>query len=140
MNVSSAMTPDPACCTPTSTLQAVACMMIDNDCGQIPVVDDHESRRPLGVITDRDIVIRAIAKGAVPGEARVADYMTSPCVTVREDASLSECCEAMEKHQVRRVLVVDQNERLCGIVALADVAKNADRSATGEVVKEVSEN
>lgn len=139
MNVKSAMTPDPACCTPLSTLQSVACMMIDNDCGEIPVVDDHESRRPLGVITDRDIAIRAVARGVAPDSANVGDFMTTPVVTVRPDDSLQDCCNVMEKHQIRRVLVVDTDDRLCGIVSLADVAKNARREDTGEVVQEVSQ-
>jgi CBS domain-containing protein len=139
MDVRSAMTPDPACCTPASTLQSVARMMIDNDCGEIPVVDDHESRRPLGVITDRDITTRTVARGINPLDAAAGDHMTSPCITVRHDDSLKGCCDMMEKHQIRRVLVVDEEDRLCGIVSLADVAKHAARDATAEVVQEVSQ-
>ena len=138
MDVRSAMTADPACCTPRSSLQAVACMMIDNDCGEIPVVDDHESRRPVGVITDRDIAVRAVARGATPGEALVADYMTTPVVSVLPQDSLKKCCDMMEQHHLRRILVVDEDERLCGIVALADIAKNAAKTKTGEVVQEIS--
>lgn len=140
MDVRSVMTSDPACCTRNSTLQHVAGMMIDNDCGEIPVVDDHESRRPVGVITDRDITIRAVAKGVDPAQSSVDTYMTSPCVTVRPDETLSRCCDVMEQHQIRRVLVVDEHGRLCGIVSLADVARHAARDATADVVKEVSTN
>jgi CBS domain-containing protein len=139
MDVRSAMTPDPACCTPQSSLQSVACMMQDNDCGEIPVVDDRESRHPVGVITDRDIALRTVAKGIDPLGEKAGDHMSSPCVTVHPDDSLATCCEMMERHQLRRVLVVDGDGRLCGIVALADVAKNAARDATAEVVQEVSE-
>ena len=139
MDVRNVMTPDPACCTRSSTLDAVARMMIDNDCGEIPVVDDHESRKPVGVITDRDIAVRAVATGAVPGQSKAGDYMTSPVITVRPEDSLKACCEVMEQHQIRRVLVVDGDERVCGIVALADVSRHAAQSATAEVVKEVSE-
>lgn len=139
MDVRSVMTPDPACCTRSSTLDVVAKMMIDNDCGEIPVVDDHESRRPLGVITDRDIAVRAVASGAVPGQSAAGDYMSAPCITVRPQDSLKDCCQVMERHQIRRVLVVDDEDRVCGIVSLADVARHAAQSATAEVVKEVSE-
>ena len=139
MDVRNVMTPDPACCTRSSTLDAVARMMIDNDCGEIPVVDDHESRRPVGVITDRDIAVRAVATGAVPGQSTAGDYMTSPVITVRPEDSLKACCEVMEQDQIRPVLVVDGDERVCGIVALADVSRHAAQSATAEVVKEVSE-
>lgn len=138
MDVRSAMTPDPACCTRASSLQAVACMMVDNNCGEIPVVDDHESRRPVGVITDRDITTRTVARGINPLQATAGDHMSSPCVTVGPDDSLSSCCNVMETQQLRRVLVVDDGGRLCGIVSLADVAKNAAREAIGEVVQEVS--
>jgi CBS domain-containing protein len=139
MDVRSVMTPDPACCTRSSTLDTVARMMIDNDCGEIPVVDDHESRKPVGVITDRDIAVRAVAMGAVPGQSSAGDYMTSPVITVRPEDSLTACCDVMEQHQIRRVLVVDGDERVCGIVSLADVSRHAAQSATAEVVKEVSE-
>lgn len=138
MDVRSVMTPDPACCTGRSSLQSVASMMLDNDCGEIPVVDDQETRRPIGVITDRDIATRTVARGINPLEALAGDHMSTPCITVRPGDSLSQCCDTMEQHQIRRVLVVDDDGRLCGIVALADVAKNAAREATGEVVKEVS--
>ena len=138
MDVRSVMTPDPACCTPQSSLQAVASMMLDNDCGEIPVVDDHESRQPVGVITDRDSAIRTFVRGINPLETNAGAHMSSPCITVSPDDSLGDCCNVMEKHQLRRVLVVDEGGKLCGIVSLADVAKNANQNDTAEVVKEVS--
>ena len=76
MDVRSAMTADPACCTPSSSLQNVASQMVDNDCGEIPVVDNHESRRPIGVVTDRDIAVRTVARGINPLEVTAADCMT----------------------------------------------------------------
>lgn len=139
MDVRSAMTADPACCTPATPLHLVAQMMVDNDCGEIPVVDDHENRRPIGVVTDRDITIRTVARGLNPLDVPASEIMTSPVVTVNPQTSLKACCDVMENHQIRRVLVVDDAGKLCGIVAVADVAKNAGKTATGEVVKEVSE-
>jgi CBS domain-containing protein len=139
MQVKDIMTSDPACCTADSLLQRVAEMMVENDCGEIPVVDNMASMRPIGVITDRDITCRTVAKGLNPLAMTVGDCMTTPCVCVTPDASLDECCELMEKDQIRRIPVVDARGACCGIVALADIAKNASRDETAEVVKEVSE-
>ena len=137
MSVQSIMTRDPACCTPSTPLQDVAKMMIDNDCGQIPVVAEG-SKRPIGVVTDRDIVVRLVAQGSNPLEARASDAMSTPCVTVTCDTSLRECCDVMETSQIRRVPVVDANGELCGIVSLADIALSGQDGKTAEVVKEVS--
>jgi CBS domain-containing protein len=139
MDVRSAMTGDPAACTPNTPLHLVARMMVDNDCGEIPVVDDHESRKPVGVVTDRDIAVRTVARGINPLDVPASECMTTPVVTVSPDCDLKACCDLMEKHQIRRVVVVDNDGRLCGIVAVADIAKSASRGETGEVVKEVSE-
>jgi CBS domain-containing protein len=139
MQVKEIMTADPACCTPETGLQEIAQMMIDHDCGEVPVVGNKQSRMPVGVITDRDIVCRVIAKGLNPLELKVADFMSKPCVTVRSDLSLEECCKILEENQIRRVPVVDAAGSCCGIVALADIALHAKKSAAAEVLKEVSE-
>jgi CBS domain-containing protein len=138
MQVKEIMTADPACCTPETGLQEVAQMMIDHDCGEVPVVGNKQSKKPVGVITDRDIVCRAIAKGLNPLELKVADCMTQPSITVPLDMSLEECCTILEENQIRRVPVVDAGGSCCGIVALADIALNAKKSAAAEVLKEVS--
>ena len=139
MDVRSVMTPDPVCCGKNETLQTAAHLMIERDCGGIPVIEDHAGRQPIGIITDRDIAVRAVARGVNATEAKVGEYMTSPCITVRPQDKLDACCAMMEEHRLRRVLVVDDEGKLCGIVALADVAQNAARAATAEVVKEVSQ-
>ncbi len=139
MKVKDVMTSDPVCCTPDSTLQRVAEMMVENDCGEIPVVESEESRLPVGVVTDRDITCRAVARGLNPLEMRVADCMSTPCVTVMPDTPLEECIRVMEENKIRRVPVVDAGGACCGIVALADIAQHAARRDTAEVVKEVSE-
>ncbi|MFC5569465.1 CBS domain-containing protein [Lysobacter yangpyeongensis] len=137
MNVQSVMTPDPACCTAATPLRDVARMMLDNDCGQIPVVD--ESQRPIGVVTDRDITVRIVAEGRDSNAATAADAMTGPARTVRTDTSLADCVCLMEADQIRRVPVVDSEGRLAGIVAIADLALAGKQESTAEVVKEVSE-
>jgi CBS domain-containing protein len=139
MQVKNVMTSDPACCTPDSTLQRVAEMMVENDCGEIPVVENMASMKPIGVITDRDITCRTVAKGLNPLVMTVSDCMTTPCVTVTPDTSLDECCRILEENQIRRVPVVDEGGACCGIIALADIAKHAPKRETAEVVKEVSE-
>jgi CBS domain-containing protein len=139
MQVKEIMTTDPACCTPDSTLQRVAELMVENDCGEIPIVENIANMVPVGVITDRDITCRTVAKGLNPLVMTAGDCMTTPCVTVTPDMSLDECCRRMEENQIRRVPVVDASGACCGIVALADIAKHAGKRDTAEVVKEVSE-
>jgi len=139
MQVKEVMTPDPACCTPDTALQRAAEMMVEHDCGEIPVVENIASMKPVGVITDRDITCRTVAKGLNPLVMTVADCMTSPCVTVTLDTSLDECCRVLEENQIRRVPVVGEDGACCGIVALADIAKSATKRETAEVVREVSE-
>ena len=139
MQVKDVMTPDPACCTPDTTLRRVAEMMVENDCGEIPVVEDMASMKPVGVITDRDITCRAVAKGLNPLVTTASECMTGPCVTVRPDATLEECCRVLEENRIRRVPVVDAGGACRGVVALADIARHARKRETAEVVREVSE-
>ena len=135
--VSSVMTSNPACCTAQTPLRDVARMMIDNDCGQIPVVD--EAQRPIGVITDRDITVRVVAQGKDSNSACAGDAMSSPVRTVKAGSPLKDAVCAMEADQVRRLPVVDEDGRLAGIVSIADLALAGKDEATAEVVKEVSE-
>ena len=139
MQVKEIMTRDPACCTPDTPLQEVARLMVEHDCGEIPVVDSRESFKPVGVVTDRDICCRTVAEGKNPLEMTAGDCMSTPCVTVTEDDSVDECCRFLEENQIRRVPVVDQGGRCCGIVAQADIARRASEQDAADVVKEVSQ-
>lgn len=138
MLVRDVMTKVPTCCTPEATVAAVARMMLDRDCGAIPVVADLVGRRPVGVVTDRDIVVRTIALGHDPMGMPVQACMTSPVVTVADDTPLDDCVELLELSQLRRVLVVDEAGACVGIVALADIALCASKRETGDLVREVS--
>lgn len=138
MTVASVMTANPACCTPATSLTEVARMMVDNDCGEIPVVEDMVTRKLAGVITDRDIAVRIVAQGRNSAEACANDCMTTPCVSVTADTSLEECCDVMEVNKIRRVPVLDDKNGVVGIVSLADVVRTAKPSTTASVVKEVS--
>ena len=137
MTVVTVMTPTPAWCTVETPVRDVARMMRDNDCGQIPVVD--ESQRPVGVVTDRDIAVRMVAEGRNTNEATAADAMSAPVRTVTTETSLTDCVCLMEAEQVRRIPVVDSSGKLAGIVSIADLALAGKREATAEVVREVSE-
>jgi CBS domain-containing protein len=133
------MTTDPACCTTDTSLPEVARMMVDRDCGEIPVIDNNSSKVPIGVVTDRDIVCRTVANGLNPVELTASDCMSMPIVTVTAEMSLEECCRLMEEKLIRRVLVVDDRGSIAGIVALADIALHTGKNVAGHIVKEVSE-
>ena len=139
MNVRDIMTKDPACCTPDSKLTDVARMMVDHDCGQIPVIENQSTGKPVGVVTDRDIIIRAIAKGKNPLDMTARDVMSSPAVTVTPDTRIEDCCRTLEDKQVRRVPVIDDRGRCCGMVSQADIAQHATEKMTAEVVRTVSQ-
>jgi CBS domain-containing protein len=139
MQVREMMTTDPVCCTADTSLPDVARMMVDRDCGEIPVVDNNSSKVPIGVVTDRDIVCRTVANGLNPVELTAADCMSKPIVTVTADMSLEECCRLMEENLIRRVPVVDDRGSISGIVAIADIALHTGKNVAGHIVKEVSE-
>ena len=138
MKVKDIMTVDPVCCTPSTGLQEVAKLMVDHDCGCIPVVDGESTKMPVGMITDRDITCRVVAQGKNPLEMTARDAMTSTVLSVTPNTSLNDCLALMEEGQVRRIAVVDENGAVCGIVAQADIAEKAGEHATAEVVQEVS--
>jgi CBS domain-containing protein len=130
------MTPDPACCTPATTLDQVAKMMIQNDCGEIPVVDTAD--QIVGVVTDRDIVCRVVAEGKNPVAYTAETCMSQPVVTVNEDASADDVIAIMEKHQIRRVPVVNKQGLCMGMISQADIAWRRPQEQVGELVREVS--
>jgi CBS domain-containing protein len=139
MKVRDVMTADPACCTPDTSLREVARLMLEHDCGEIPVADSMDSKKPQGVVTDRDIVCRTVAQGRNPLELSARDAMTSPAVTVTPDTDLDDCANLMETKQIRRVPVVDAQGRCVGIVAQADIVRRAHDRMAAELVREVSE-
>ncbi|MBI3929497.1 MAG: CBS domain-containing protein [Armatimonadetes bacterium] len=139
MTINDVMTRNPVLCYPETRLQDVASMMVEHDCGAIPVVNAGTSRQPVGIITDRDIVCRAVARARNPIDMHVRECMTGSVVTVSPDMDLQECLEKMEQCQIRRVLVVDEQGDCCGIVAQADIARVAPKSEIGELVRCVSE-
>lgn len=138
MDVRGVMTANPATCKRNTSLKEIARLMVENDCGQIPVLDDDE-HRPIGVVTDRDIVTRGMTNGENPLKLKASDVMSEPAVTVRPDMDLQSCCHVMEENQIRRAIVEDEEGRCCGIVSMADIARTAPEDVTAEVIRTVSQ-
>ncbi|HEY0592348.1 MAG TPA: CBS domain-containing protein [Thermoanaerobaculia bacterium] len=138
VDLSSVMTRNPQCVTESDSLQDVARLMLDCDCGALPVVGENEQL--IGMITDRDIVVRVIAEGRDCSQATVRDAMTSQAHSVRESDSLESVFRIMRDNKVRRVPVVDENQRVIGIVAQADLALDTSRDReVGKTVEKISE-
>ena len=136
MKVKELMTADPATVEPDATLGAVATLMKQEDCGSIPVV---QGGRLLGIVTDRDIVIRAVAAGKDPRSTKVAEVMSADPITIRSDDDVTEAERLMADRQIRRLPVCDDG-KLAGIIAIGQLARREhDEERTGETLKEISE-
>jgi|ERR1051326_7664562 len=113
-----------------------ATMMRDEDVGIAPVV---EGRKLVGMLTDRDIATRIVAEGKDPQSTKVRDVMTTRLVTIDPDQEIDEAMRLMAEHQVRRLPIVEEDGRLIGVVAQADIAKHASAKDAGRVVEQISE-
>jgi CBS domain-containing protein len=138
MRVDEVMTKDPACCTPDTDLRQIAMMMVQRDCGAIPIVDSYGEKHLIGIVTDRDIVCRTIALGKDPMDLTARDCMTTSIECVKVNDSLETCCSKMEERHVRRMPVVDSDGCCCGIVAQADIARTANDGQTAGIVRDIS--
>ena len=118
------MTKDPQCCRREETVRRAAELMRDCDCGVLPVIDD--ARRVIGIVTDRDLAIRAIAMGKGP-ETRLSEVMTPSARTCSADDDLRDVERTMAELQVRRIPIVDAGGRCLGIISQADIARAAGR-------------
>jgi len=134
MNIRDVMTSNPRTVSPSDTIQSAARIMRDEDTGAVPVV---ENGRPVGMLTDRDIVVRAVANGELNRPVR--DVVSGNVVTARPDMSTKEAAQLMSEYQVRRLPVVE-NDCLVGIVSIGDLAvKEADDKRMGDVLQEISQ-
>jgi len=139
MKCSEVMTVNPSCCVATDMVYQAAQLMKSEDVGSIPILNDPESRRLEGIITDRDIVLKVVAENRDPKNTRVSEIMTKDVATCRVNDDAHKALHLMEEHQVRRVPIVNDNGQLTGIVSQADVATRMKEPAmTAEVVKEIS--
>ena len=138
MTVQEIMTTGPACCTPDDTVQEVARLMSENDCGCVPVVEDQQSKRIVGVVTDRDLACRCLGEGKGP-ETAVREVMSAEPSCCTPDTDLAEVERIMTERQVRRVPVVDVNNCCVGMVAQADLARASDRAVDDRTVARIVE-
>jgi CBS domain-containing protein len=138
MKIKDLMTKNPAIATPDMELSRVAKLMVEHNVGSIPVVENNMSMKIVGVVTDRDIATRAVAKGKNPVTMKASEVMSSPVITAGEEDDIKDVAKMMEKNQVRRVPVVDKMGKICGMVAQADIALKGSDKITADVVESVS--
>ncbi|HEX4935853.1 MAG TPA: CBS domain-containing protein [Gemmatimonadaceae bacterium] len=135
MKVSDVMTPNPRTVQLSDTIEAAAKIMRDEDTGAVPVIEDE---RVVGMITDRDIVIRAVADGDF--ECTIDDIVSDDVICATPEMTTAEAAELMSEHQIRRLPVVDEDEHLVGILSLGDIAVKEGRDArTGDTLENISE-
>jgi len=134
------MSKDPICCVPSDTVDLVARLMVTEDIGAIPVVHDLRESLLIGIVTDRDLAIKVVAEGHDPKTVTVGEVMTQEPMACRADRDILIALDAMAEHQLRRIPIVDENHRLVGIIAQADVAARlAQPAQTARVVEEISQ-
>jgi len=137
MKIRDIMTPGVECVRPDDTLQEAAVKMKELDVGPLPVCDRD---RIVGMLTDRDITVRAVAEGRDPKATMVREIMTRDVIHCYEDEDVEDAAHLMQERQVRRILVLDRDKRLVGIVSLGDLAaETGDPLRIGEVLQDVSE-
>ena len=130
------MTPSPVCVSNKDSIRDAARIMAREDTGVVPVVD---GKKIIGLITDRDIVVRLVAAGKDPSNARVNDAMSKDVRSVREDASVNDALQLMSREHIRRVPVVDTNDEIVGIVSIGDIATEPLHAGkVGKTIEEIS--
>jgi CBS domain-containing protein len=135
MNVRDAMTPHPVSCDPTTTLPVIARLMLDHDCAAVPIVRAGEV---LGIVTDRDIVCRAVARGWNTAELTAAVVMSAPLVAIHPDESFDEAAQVMRENHVHHLPVIDETGQLLGIVAQSDLGRRMSNRELGQLARETS--
>lgn len=129
------MTKDPQSLEGAASVIEAARLMRDEDAGIVPVV---EGKKLVGAVTDRDIAVRVVAEGKSPESVTVGEIASRDLVTIDPQQELSEALRLMARHQVRRLPVVEEDGKLVGIVAQADIARNASDAQTGDLVEDIS--
>jgi CBS domain-containing protein len=135
MKISDVMTRDVRTVSPDQTAREAASFMLSEDAGSMPVSDGD---RLVGMITDRDIAVRGVAKGYGP-DTRISELMSSDVICAREEDDVEEVAAKMGKAQVRRMPVIDSEQRLCGIVSLGDLARESDGQSANQALEGVSQ-
>jgi len=134
------MTKNPVCCLPNSMVAEVAQLMKRENIGPIPVIENEQSRKLVGIVTDRDLALKIVAEGRDAKSTKVKAVMTRQVVTCRADDDVQKALDAMSEHQLRRIPVVDNENRILGIIAQADVATRINQpEKTAAMVKGISQ-
>jgi CBS-domain-containing membrane protein len=124
------MTKDPTSCVASDTAQKAASIMRAEDAGIVPVIENEQSQKVIGVVTDRDLCMNVVAEGRDPRTVRAEECMTATVVTCSPNDAVEKTMELMKENQIRRVPVVDEGRKLLGIVSLADVVSRAELKTT----------
>ena len=136
-NVRDFMTPDPKTVSEKDSIRDAARIMAKEDTGVVPVVD---GKKVIGMITDRDIVVRLVAAGKDPSNSKVTEAMSKNVKAVKEDTPVNEALQLMSKEQIRRLPVVNTNNELVGIVSIGDIASDGRENGNiGKTVEKISE-
>ena len=137
---SDVMTQDPACCLPTDTVSKAAQLMKDENVGSIPVIENEQTMKLIGIVTDRDLALQVVAPERDVRSTHVEDVMTYEVVTCRAGDDVQKAVDSMAQHQLRRMPVIDADHRIVGIISQADVATRVEKSKeVAEMVKEISQ-
>jgi CBS domain-containing protein len=133
------MTKNPVCCLPSDMVKKAAELMKSENIGSIPVIDNEQTQKLVGIVTDRDLALKIVAEGRDAKSTNVEAVMTRKVVTCLAGDDVQKALDAMAEHQLRRIPVVDNDNKVLGIIAQADVATRVDRpEKTAEMVKEIS--
>jgi CBS domain-containing protein len=138
MLVKGIMSRDVISCTPSDTVQVAAKLMRDRGVGALPVVSDSASKKLQGIVTDRDLCCSIVAEAKLAETTRVGDIMTRNPITCAPENTIEYCEDLMQKHQLRRIPVIDAQESCIGVVAQADIALHAPAGVVGKTVAEIS--
>jgi CBS domain-containing protein len=138
---SEVMTKDPVCCLPNDSVAKAAELMKNENIGSIPVIESQQSQKLIGIVTDRDLALKIVFEGRNAKSTNVEAVMTRKVVTCFAGDDLQKALDGMARHQLRRIPVVDNDNKIVGIIAQADVATRVDQpEKTAEMVKEISQN
>ena|SRR5439155_26821832 len=139
MKIREIMSREPACCVLSDTAQTVAKILCDRNIGSMPVVADQQSRKLVGMITDRDLCCTVIAQGMDPKTTQIAKLIAlAPLTTCRDGENIETCERLMQEHQVRRIPIVDAEDRVIGIVSQADLALRDKPERVSKTIAEIS--
>ena len=134
------MTKNPVCCLPDHIVSKVAQLMKSKDIGPVPIIENEQTRKLVGIVTDRDLALKIVAEGRDPKSTKAEEVMTRKVVTCRAEDDLQKALDQMSGHKLRRIPVVDNNNGIVGIIAQADVATRVDQpEKTAAVVRGISQ-